>query len=166
MSVTRYRGFTFIEMLLVLGISALMLGAIFSVVWNIFETSRLSERYQAAQLELVRVTQNINRLIRDADSLESISPTTLSLGRVGTSEVVTLTLRDGVILLEQAGTEATLTSGSISITGIDFREVSSPETQAHYIMYDLQGSTVETPKPTILSLPGGAETRSLMTPEP
>lgn len=159
-----YRGFTFIEVLLVLGIASLMLGVIFSVTWNIFEMSRLGERYQAAQLELVRVTQQINRLIHNADSVVSISETTLSLGVVGTSDVAMLTLRNGAIFLEQEGVEEVLSGDSVFITTVGFREVSlSDNPSPRYIVFDLQGETVETPKPTTLSLSGGAEIRSLMS---
>lgn len=164
MKLAHYRGFTFIEALLVLGLSALMLGTIISVVWNVFETSRLSERYQSAQLELVRVQERINYFIHNADAFESISTNVLSLGLPETSDTVTLTLRDGVLYFDQAGEQLALSGDRVYITDIQFETTSLSDSPVRYIGYELQGTTVGTPKPTTLSLRSGAEIRSFMTP--
>ena len=164
MKLAHYRGFTFIEALLVLGLSALMLGTIISVVWNVFETSRLSERYQSAQLELVRVQERINYFIHNADAFESISTNVLSLGLPETSDTVTLTLRHGVLYFEQAGEQLALSGDRVYITDIQFETTSLSDSPVRYIGYELQGTTVGTPKPTTLSLRSGAEIRSFMTP--
>lgn len=157
-------GFTFIETLLVVGISAFVLSAIFGVVWNIIGVSLSEERFQAAQLELDRAEARMSFLIRNADSLESLSATSIVLGVPGSSDTVTISLDNGTIMVEQAGNRVALTGDSVFITATNFSLASLSGSPAQFVSSVLEGRTRGISLALPVSLRGGAEIRSLLEP--
>lgn len=158
------QGFTFIESLFSLALLGVMVTAFLSVAWNILEVSTLGERFQASQLELTRVGERINFLIRNADSLDEMTESSLTLGVAGSSEVIRIGLENGNLEIEQGGDTVRVTGDKLGISGLQFSVYTMPGTSARFISYEITGSSRIGADNFSAMLRGGAEIRSLTRP--
>lgn len=161
MSRQSVQAFTLIETVLFISISAIVTMAIFSVVWNVLEVSNESERFQAAQLEFVRVSERMNFLIRNADSVEAITDSSLTIGVANSSETVTFSLEDGALQVNQGGEKKRLTGSSVSISGLHFSDFVLSNPSIHFIQYEIYGSTGVSADNFPVYIRSGAESRSI-----
>lgn len=159
-----FSGFTLVETLLVIGLSTVAMGTVFTVTWNVFEVGTSSERFQAAQLELIRAEERINLLIRNADSLEAVSETSITLGIADSSDEVVVSLNDQVIEVEQSGETVALTGDSVRVQSLDFSTYTLSDTAAQFIAYEILGGADEDMPHREVSVRGGAEMRVLFEP--
>lgn len=158
------KGFTLIETMLFISLSAVVTLAIFAVIWNVLEVHKVSERFQASQLELMRAGEQINLLIRNADSVEAVGDNSIRLGVTNSSETVAITLENGVITVERGGVPVALTGDRLGISSLQFTSYSMSDTSARFITYEIYGSSRIGADSFPVNLRGGTEVRSLVIP--
>lgn len=158
------RGFTLIEMLLYVALSAMVSLAIVSASWNIIRLGEEGFWYQAAAADMSRASERINALIRNADSVAVLAPDRLELGLPGTSATAVISLVSGVIQVDM-GTPIALTGDTLAVTSLQFTAASPENTNATIISYDMSGSSGFLGSLWYLSFHSGAEARSLFSQE-
>ncbi|QQR78603.1 MAG: prepilin-type N-terminal cleavage/methylation domain-containing protein [Candidatus Moraniibacteriota bacterium] len=158
------RGFTLIEILLYVALSAIVSLAIVSASWNIIRLSEEGFWYQAAAADMSRATKRINVLIRNADSIEVPAPDRLELGLLGTSATIVITLESGRIVLD-SGTPVPLTGDALAVTSLQFTSASPDNTDATMVSYDISGNSGFLGNLWYLSVHSGAEARGLFNQE-
>ena len=134
------RGFTFIEVLLYIGLFSLLGTAMLTFAWDIIELSERgkTERLitEEGRLALVR----IESLIRDSAGVDESASTwddadgILVLNEFGSSDTVTLYRQNGQIMMRQSGHDPiALQSRNVQVSSLFFRNFSSADKSGMYI---------------------------------
>ncbi len=156
------QGFTLIEILLYVALSTLVSLAIVSASWNIIRLGEESFWHQAAVADLSRAADQINTLIRNADSVTLLAPDRLELGLPDTSATAVLSVDSGAVYMTD-GTPVRLTGDALVVDSMQFSIVSFEGFAATGISYEIAGKPVFPGGVQNLSLHSGAEARVLFS---
>lgn len=161
----RYRvqsAFTLIETLIFLALFAFISISIFRTMWSIIQLSESNKQFQLADMEMVRVGQRIDSLIRNAESVEETTEERLTLGIHGSPETDTLFLVGHSIVLERGGRRNVLTSSRVYIDKLSFFEAAAADHPARFVGYEINGHKETSWKNFPLMIRGGAMVKSLI----
>lgn len=164
----RYRrslpGFTLIELLLYVTLASVVSTAVLAASWNIIRLEEESFWYQAGTADVSRAVVRINTLIRNADSVALVGTDRLELGVLGSSDTVSVSLEDGVIVVD-TGEPIALTGDAVTITTLRFSSVAPDTNGAALVRYELVADSVFPEYNWTISFQGGAEMRSVFNQE-
>lgn len=161
---SHHKAFTLIELMLAMSLMGVLALTAFSIIWNLLEVSAVGERFQAAQLELARAERRLNFLIRNADSVEAVASDSVTLGIAGSSDTVTVSLINGVLVVEQDSETTPLTGDRLGVSSLQFFEYTASGGNARMINYEIYGSSRVGADTFPVVVRGGAEVRSLINP--
>lgn len=159
---SRHKGFTLIEVILYISLTTLIAASIFATTWNIIQLSNESERYQAANLELIRIGKRIEHLIQNADSVVIDSSDQILLGRMGSSQTDRIWLENGMLMIDD-GEVSALTGDALGISGFYVTPSTGLDGAALFVTFEIFGSTRIASDAFPIVLRGGAETRNVQS---
>jgi Tfp pilus assembly protein FimT len=131
------KGFTFVELLLYLGILTIMLSALVPFAWNIIGSGSKSNTQEEVFSQARFISQRINYEIRSASGINSVSPTSLSLATsVSATNPTVIDLSAGKIRIKQGtGAVVNLNSDDSTVSTLQFANYSSPDGKTKNINY-------------------------------
>ena len=123
------RGFTFIELILYVSIVTIMLTSIIPFAWNIIGSGAKSGTQQEVFSQARFVSERIKYEIRNADGINSVSATSISLD-TSTDPTTVIDLLGGKIRIKYgAATVLELNSDDTKITSLTFTDYSLGNTK-------------------------------------
>lgn len=161
------QGFTFIELILYMAIISIVMSALIPFAWNVIEGGVKSSSQQEVFSQARFVSERIKYEIRNANSINSVSPTSISLAVSPPANNPTIIdLSAGNIRIKLGGSPAVnLNSADTKITTLTFTDYSSLDNKTKHIRFIF---TIDDNYPAIRSeydvpsytLEGSAEVRS------
>lgn len=130
-------GFTYIEMILYLGIVTLMMTALIPFAWNAIEGGAKSATQQEVYSQASYISERIQHEIRNASGINSVSPTQISLSTADPATNPTIiSLTSGNLALQQgASTPISLNSQNITVSSLTFTNYSSSDNKTKNIQF-------------------------------
>ena len=144
------RGFSFVEVILYLGLFSVMATALFAFSWNVLDLG-VKDRASRQVFSGARfITERINYFIRNASGIDADASVfnnadgKLVLKVLGSSDTVTITLQNGNVVLIETGQPATVLNGSDTKAGsLTFLNYGSPADGSEYIDFALTLESVK-----------------------
>lgn len=126
-------GFTLIELILYISIVTIMLSALVPFAWTIIDESMKSSIQQEVSSSARYATERIKYEIRNANSINSITSTTLSLN-APTATVISLNSATKKVTI-QIGAEpaVNLNSNDTSVSSLTFTNLTSPSNKSKHV---------------------------------
>jgi len=160
-------GFTFIEIILYVSIVSIVLAALVPVAWNVIGGSAKSSAQQEVFSQTRFISEKIKYEIRNADSINSVAATSLSLDPPGTANDPTIIdLSGGKLRIKLGAASAVdLNSTDTTITSLTFTDYTSADTKTKHVQFvftidDNFGSTRQEYDVPAQTIEGSAELRS------
>ncbi len=164
-------GFTLIEILLVIGLLSIVLTTIISFALTVSEQNLKRLLIHSTSQEGRAITERIEYVIRNAESVDSVAVDRIELGKVGASGTMAIFLRDERMFLDDGTGEVALSSTDIRVTSLQFEDYSLSSNRSDGIGYqivfepDRGVSGGESVFQTSMLFRGAADTRSSHLPE-
>lgn len=163
----RNKGFTFIEIILYVSIVSIILVALVPVAWNVIGGSVKSSAQQEVFSQARLISERIKYEIRNADGVNSVAATSISLDPPGTSNDPTIIDLSGGKIRIKLGVAAAvdLNSSDTSITSLTFTNYTSGDNKTKHIQFvftidDNFGSSRQEYDVPVQTIEGSAELRS------
>jgi len=131
------KGFTFIELLLYLGILTIMLSAIIPYAWNIIGGGQKSNTQEEVFSQARFIAERIKYEIRNASGINSVTATAISLSKTEAQlNPTVIDLNSGNIRITQgAGSPVVLNSPDTTISALTFTNYTSGDNKTKNIKF-------------------------------
>ena len=161
------KGFTFIEIILYISIVSIVLMALVPFAWNVIGGSVKSSAEQEVSSQARFISEKIKYEIRNADSINSIAATSISLDPPGTiNDPTIIDLSGGKIRIKLgAAAIVDLNSTDTNITSLTFTDFTSADNKTKNIQFiftidDNYGSSRQEYDVPAQTVEGSSELRS------
>lgn len=144
------RGFSFFEVILYVGLFALMATALFQFSWNVFDIGTKERTGRRLFSDARFVTERINFFIRNASGIDATTSVwndpngKLVLNQLGSSDTVTIEVGNGEIILTESGQgPVTLHGSDTQVVGLTFLSYGSRDDGSEYVGFTLSLESVK-----------------------
>lgn len=158
-------GFTFIELILYIGIVSIVMTALVSFAWNIITSGAKSSTQQEVYSQARYISERLKYEIRNSNGINSVSSNQISLAKDAPNNPTIIGFSGGNITIQQGSSAAVnLNSSLTTITGLVFTNYSSGDNKTKHIQFNftINSNYGSARQEYILSTPieGSTEVRS------
>lgn len=130
-------GFTLVELLLVIGLSSIVLITMVSFAFGVADQNLKRLLIHSTSQEGRAMMERIESLIRNSESVDSVASDRIELGKVGSSGVTSVFLRDERIFLDDGTGESSISSTDIRVTSLLFEDYSLSSGRSEGVSYQI-----------------------------
>lgn len=132
------RGFTLIEIMLYIGIIAIIFSAIVPFAWNVIGNGAKSAIQQDVNDNVRFISERIKYEIRSASGITSVSANSISLTNFSPDTTTVIDLNEGNVRINKNGSGVTnLNSAGITVTDLTFTNNTSSDNKTKNISFTL-----------------------------